>query len=51
MRKGLMGRGPALQWDWALKLSVPTTVYLYLQKGNFLAEWSHALQASWTDYM
>ncbi|SCV73217.1 BQ2448_7142 [Microbotryum intermedium] len=39
------------RWDRALKMSVPTPVYCYLQTGNFLAEWSHALQASWTDYV
>ncbi|SCV67082.1 BQ2448_5728 [Microbotryum intermedium] len=39
------------RWDRVLKMSVPTPVYCYLQMGNFLAEWSHALQATWTDYV
>ncbi|SCV72356.1 BQ2448_3893 [Microbotryum intermedium] len=39
------------RWDRALEMSVPTLVYCYLQTGNFPAEWSHALQASWTDYV
>ncbi|SCV70656.1 BQ2448_3418 [Microbotryum intermedium] len=39
------------RWDRVLEMSVPTPVYCYLQTGNFPAEWSHALQASWTDYV
>ncbi|SCV68080.1 BQ2448_201 [Microbotryum intermedium] len=39
------------RWDRVLKMSMPTPVYCYLQTGNFPVEWSHALQASWTDYV